>query len=75
MSKRCRDIPVGNDGYVPKKELVRRFHEVGSPRDAGRDSSTVLPAKVTPEQVTVRYFEFTYTLQIDPQHLLGYSSE
>ena len=28
-----------------------------------------------PPKVTDRYFEFTDTLQINPQYLLGYSSE
>lgn len=51
MSKGCRSIPVDKDGYVPKKELVRRFHEIGSPRDADHDASTVLPARVRPEQI------------------------
>ena len=50
MSKGCR-IPVDKDGYVPRKDLVRRFHEVGNLRDSDHDSSVVLPARVTPEQV------------------------
>ncbi len=46
-----RDIPVGSDGYVPKKEMVKRFHEAGSLRDSDHDASVILPSKVTPEQI------------------------
>lgn len=44
-------IPVGKDGKVPFKAIVRRFHEVGSRRDADSTDSVVLPRELTPSQI------------------------
>ena len=44
-------IPVGRDGLVPFEAIVRRFHEIGSWRDAGRTDEVVLPQRLTPEQI------------------------
>lgn len=45
------EIPVGKDGKVPFKAIVRRFHEVGSRRDADSTDSVVLPRELTPSQI------------------------
>ena len=44
-------IPVGKDGKVPFKAIVKRFHEVGSRRDADSTDSVVLPRELTPSQI------------------------
>ena len=44
-------IKVGKDGKVPFKAIVRRFHEVGSRRDADSTDSVVLPRELTPSQI------------------------
>ena len=44
-------IPVGKDGKVPFKAIVRRFHEVGSRKDADSTDSIVLPRELTPSQI------------------------
>lgn len=44
-------IPVGKDGKVPFKAIVRRFHEIGSRRDADSTDSVVLPRELTPSQI------------------------
>lgn len=44
-------IPVGKDGKVPFKAIVRRFHEVGSRKDADSTDSVVLPRELTPSQI------------------------
>ncbi len=46
-----RDIPVGKDGKVPFRAIVRRFHEAGSRRDADSTDAKVLPRELTPEQI------------------------
>lgn len=45
------DIPVGKDGKVPFRAIVRRFHEIGSHRDADSTDAIVLPSELTPEQI------------------------
>lgn len=50
--KRSKDIPVGDDGYVPFDALVQRFHEVGNFSDSRRTSAKVLPNHLTPEQAS-----------------------
>lgn len=44
-------IPVGKDGKVPFKAIVKRFHEVGSRKDADSTDSVVLPRELTPSQI------------------------
>lgn len=47
-------IPVGRDGFVPLRDIVKRFHEVGDiSRDSGRTASRVLPSRLTPEEIRV----------------------
>lgn len=49
---RAGTIPVGEDGYVPFEEIVRRFHEKGDRSDADSTDSIVLPNRLTPEQIS-----------------------
>ena len=44
-------IPVGRDGRVPFREIVRRFHERGSGGDSATTDARVLPRDPTPEQL------------------------
>lgn len=46
-----KDIPVGKDGKVPFGAIVRRFHEIGSRRDADSTDAKVLPRELTPSQI------------------------
>ena len=48
---RRKDIPVGDDGYVPFDAIVQRFHQVGDMRDSESTESIVLPNRLTPEQI------------------------
>lgn len=45
-------IPIDENGFVPLDALVSRYQEVGVHRDSFSTDSKVLPAKVTPEQVS-----------------------
>ena len=45
-------IPIDENGFVPLDALVSRYQEVGDHRDSFSTDSKVLPAKVTPEQVS-----------------------
>lgn len=38
-----KGIPVGKDGYVPMKDIVRRYHEVGDFDDSNSDDAIILP--------------------------------
>ena len=49
--RRPKGIPVGKDGYVPEREIVRRYHEVGNLRDSDSDDPVILPRRLTPEQI------------------------
>ena len=49
--RRPKGIPVGKDGYVPLKEIVRRYQEIGDPRDSDSDDPVILPAMLTPEEI------------------------
>lgn len=48
---RRKDIPVGDDGYVPFDAIVQRFHQVGDLRDSDSTEAMVLPNRLTPEQI------------------------
>ena len=45
-----RDIPVGDDGFVPFDALVERYHTAGDFRDSAKDSGRILPNRLTPDQ-------------------------
>ena len=49
--RRPKGIPVGKDGYVPEREIVRRYHEVGNLRDSDSDDPVILSGRLTPEQI------------------------
>lgn len=52
MARKSKDrIPVGKDGFVPKKAIVARFQEVGDPRDSSSTHSKVLPQNLTPKEI------------------------
>ena len=46
-----KGIPVGKDGYVPRRDIVRRYQEIGDFRDSESDDSVILPGRLTPEQI------------------------
>ena len=41
--RRPKGIPVGKDGYVPEREIVRRYQEVGDFSDSNTDKPVILP--------------------------------
>jgi hypothetical protein len=49
--RRPKGIPVGKDGYVPEREIVRRYQEVGDFSDSNTDDSLILPRKLTPQEI------------------------
>ena len=49
--RRPKGIPVGKDGYVPLKEIVRRYQEIGDPRDSDSDDPVIQPRMLTPEEI------------------------
>ena len=49
--RRPKGIPVGKDGYVPEREIVRRYQEVGDFSDSNKDDSVILPRKLTPQEI------------------------
>ena len=49
--RRAGSIPVGKDGKVPFRAMVRRFHEIGSRRDADSTDPVVLPRELTPGEI------------------------
>ena len=49
--RRPKGIPVGKDGYVPLKEIVKRYQEIGDPRDSNSDDPVILPSMLTPEEI------------------------
>ena len=49
--RRPKGIPVGKDGYVPEREIVRRYQEVGDFSDSNTDDPVILPRKLTPQEI------------------------
>lgn len=49
--RRPKGIPVGKDGYVPEREIVRRYQEVGDFSDSNKDDPVILPRKLTPQEI------------------------
>lgn len=46
------EIPVGDDGYVPRWAIAQRFQEVGDhDSDVGVEDALVLPDTLTPEEI------------------------
>lgn len=51
FGRKGRNIPVGKDGHVPVREIVRRYHEIGEATDSDSDDDIILPLELTPEQI------------------------
>ena len=51
FGRKGRNIPVGKDGHVPVREIVRRYHEIGEATDSDSDDDLILPLELTPEQI------------------------
>jgi hypothetical protein len=49
--RRQKGIPVGKDGYVPLKDIVRRYQEIGDLKDSDSDNTVILPRMLTPEEI------------------------
>lgn len=51
FGRKRKDIPADKDGYVPVKEIVRRYQERGNPTDSETTDALVLPQRITPKEI------------------------
>ncbi len=51
FGRRRKGIPVDKNGYVPVKEIVRRYQEKGNAIDSDTTDALVLPQRLTPREI------------------------